>query len=66
MTTADKIGSCTGVTDWRLLEVQSNSEALIFWNITSYRSVWVSLMRSPITPENKERGKNKAAENCYY
>lgn len=40
---ADKIGSCTGDTDWRLLEVQSKSEVFIFWNITSYWSVWISL-----------------------
>lgn len=40
---ADKIGSCTGDTDWRLSEVQSKSEVFIFWNITSYWSVWISL-----------------------
>lgn len=43
VTMVEKTGSCAGVTDWRLLEVHSKSEVLIFWSITSYWNVWISL-----------------------
>lgn len=44
VTMVEKTGSCTGVTDWRLLEVHfTKSEVLIFWSITSYWNVWISL-----------------------
>lgn len=38
------IGSGTGVADWRLSQVQSKSEILISWSITSYWNVWMTLI----------------------
>lgn len=67
VTMAEKTGSRTGVTDGRLLEIQSKSKVLIFWSIASYWNVWISLnMLSKLHRKTSTEEKNKASENRYY
>lgn len=67
VTMAEKTGSCTGVTDRRLLEIQSKSKVLIFWSIASYWNVWISLnVLSKLHRKTSTEEKNKASENRYY
>lgn len=67
VTMAEKTESCTGVTDRRLLEIQSKSKVLIFWSIASYWNVWISLnVLSKLHRKTSTEEKNKASENRYY
>lgn len=53
VTIADKTGSCTGVMDCSLLQVQSTTEVLICWNRTCCCNMWISL--SSIHPNYTEK-----------